>query len=63
MPPRLRDLYQPGDRVEICFDRAGLEEWLPGEIAGFQHPGVWVRTLSGGLWFVTNTRRIRPLES
>ncbi|MER2599353.1 MAG: hypothetical protein ABTQ73_07535 [Caldilineales bacterium] len=49
--------------MEICFDRAGLEEWLPGEIAGFQHPGVWVRTLSGGLWFVTNTRRIRPLES
>ena len=63
MPPRLSELYHPGDRVEIRFDRGPEEEWLAGEVVAWQHPGLWVRTFHGALWFVTNARRIRPREN
>jgi hypothetical protein len=57
---RLAELYQPGDAVEVYF--AAAEEWRPGVVVVHQPPGVWVRTEDGGVWFVTNGRRIRPAE-
>ena len=58
MPARLAELYQPGDAVEVYFAEA--DEWRPGLVLALQHPGVWVRTEEGAVWFVTNGRRIRP---
>jgi hypothetical protein len=62
MPARLSETYRAGDRVEIVFDVEGLAQWLPGRVVGLQHPGLWVRLPDGSLWFVTNTRRIRPVR-
>ncbi|MCU0501805.1 MAG: hypothetical protein MUC51_08575 [Anaerolineae bacterium] len=59
MPPRLVDLYQPGDAVEIFLSDADCEQWRAGQVRGAQHPGIWVQTDDGRLWFVTNGRRIR----
>ena len=61
MPPRLIDVYHPGDQVEIYFDRDGDPLWLAGTVVAHDPPGVWVRTEDGQFWFVTNTRRIRPV--
>lgn len=63
MPMRLSETYRPGDRVEIWFEAGGLAQWLPGRVVGLQPPGLWVRLSDGSMWFVTNTRRIRPASS
>ena len=60
MAKRLSEQYAPGDEVEILFEQAGWSEWLCGAVAGFQHPGLWVRLPNGSMWFVTNAKRIRP---
>lgn len=60
MPKRLSEQYAAGEVVEILFEQAGWSEWLRGAVIGFQHPGLWVRLPNGSVWFVTNTRRIRP---
>jgi len=62
MPARLSETYQAGDRVEIVLDIHGSPQWLAGQVAGLQHPGLWVRLSGGSMWFVTNTRRIRPVR-
>ena len=62
MPPRLIDLYRPGDLVEIFFATAHGRGWQRGRVVEFQPPGAWVQLEAGGLWFVTNTRRIRPCK-
>ena len=62
MAQRLVDTYQPGDPVEIYFAQTDDTGWQRGEVIAAQHPGLWVRTADGRLWFVTNTRRIRPFE-
>ena len=36
--------------------------WQPARLARHDPPGVWVQTMDGRFWFVTNTRRIRPLD-
>ena len=61
MPKRLNEQYAAGDAVEILFEQAGWSEWLRGAVVGFQPPGLWVRLPNGSMWFVTNTRRIRPV--
>lgn len=66
MVRRLTELYQPGDRVEIYFERQpewpeAISEWRAGTVVALDHPGVWVETASGRRWFVTNRRHIRPM--
>lgn len=63
MTARLSETYRAGDRVEIVFDVDGSQRWLAGQVVGFQHPGLWVRLPGGSMWFVTNTRRIRPMSA
>lgn len=63
MTARLSETYQAGDLVEIEFEIGGGDYWRPGRVVGFQHPGVWVQLPGGSLWFVTNTRRIRPARA
>lgn len=60
MTARLNETYRAGDRVEIVFDVEGSPQWLAGQVVGVQHPGLWVRLPGGSMWFVTNTRKIRP---
>ncbi len=60
MPARLTEVYRPGDAVDIYFTDA--EEWRTGVVVALQHPGVWVQTEDGAVWFVTNRRRIRMRE-
>ncbi|HNS02378.1 MAG TPA: hypothetical protein PKM78_08370 [Anaerolineae bacterium] len=60
MTARLSETYRPGDLVEVLFEIDGVAQWLPGQAAGSQPPGLWVRLSDGSMWFVTNTRRIRP---
>ena len=60
MAKRLSEQYALGNVVEILFEQAGWSEWLRGAVVGFQSPGLWVRLHNGSMWFVTNTRRIRP---
>lgn len=60
MARRLSEQYAPGTAVQITF---GADVWLSGTVIGHQPPGVWVRTADGRTWFVTNTRRIRPLTN
>ena len=61
MAKRLSEQYTAGDIVEILFEQAGWSEWLRGAVVGFPPPGLWVRLSNGSMWFVTNTRRIRPV--
>lgn len=56
MAKRLVESYQVTERVEICF---GGNVWLPATVQELQHPGIWVQTADGRLWFVTNIRHIR----
>ncbi len=63
MTARLSETYRAGDWVEIVFDVHGDTRWLAGQVVGMQHPGLWVRLSGGSLWFVTNTRKIRPVHS
>lgn len=60
MTARLSETYRSGDLVEIVFAGDGDERWLAGRVVGFQRPGLWVQLPGGSMWFVTNTRRIRP---
>jgi hypothetical protein len=60
MPPRLIDRFTMGDSVLITFDEG--ENWIPGTVIRHQHPGVWVKTPDGYLWFVTNGKRIREFS-
>lgn len=53
---RLRDLYQAGDVVEITFDG---KLWLAAVVLTHDPPGMWVQTVSGNAWFVTNIRHVR----
>ncbi len=57
MAQRLTDRFAPGAQVEIWLPD---EAWHAGRVLGHQPPGVWVQLPNGSLWFVTNTRRIRP---
>jgi hypothetical protein len=57
MPERLVEQYQNGDRVLITF--AAKDRWLAGHVVAHDHPGVWVQTADGSLWFVTHPQRIR----
>jgi hypothetical protein len=42
----------------------GMESsWHEGVVVGYAFPGIWVQTEEGARWFVTNRRRIRPVES
>ncbi len=64
MPARLSETYRAGDLVEIVFDVHWQRgQWLAGQVVGLQHPGLWVQLAGGSMWFVTNTRRIRPGNS
>lgn len=64
MAQRLVDLYAVGDRVEILLTVDEVEEWRAGRVAGHQFPAVWVVTdRDRKLWFVTNSRRIRPARA
>ncbi len=63
MPPRLTDIYRPGQRVEVYFADPAVEDWRPGRVLALEHPGIWVQTADGGLWFVTNRKRIRSLAA
>lgn len=60
MPPRLHEIYHPGDRVEIYMKTPGGPAWRPGQVVGTEALGVWVQTRNGFTWFVTNGRRIHP---
>jgi hypothetical protein len=60
MVKRLVDEYNVGDRVTISFQ--GDERWWPGRVIWLDHPGVWVQTPDGQVWFVTNARRIRRMN-
>lgn len=59
MPKHLDELFQPGDLCQVYFADAETPEWYDAVVLGFQHPGCWVQAANGGVWFVTNTRRIR----
>ncbi len=63
MAKRLVESYAVGDRAELLFADEWSEEWLPGRVAGLQHPAVWVQTDDRRLWFVTNGKRIRRAVS
>lgn len=58
MAKRLVEQYQLGEVVEMMLRD---EVWQTAVVIRHQHPGIWVRTGTGQQWFVTNTRRIRPL--
>lgn len=63
MTPRLTERYQVGDAVEIYLTGDSGEDWQPAVVVMLEHPGVWVRTGDRRLWYVTNGRRIRPLDA
>jgi hypothetical protein len=63
MSARLVEQYRVGDAVDIQFSGDVGERWRPGVVVLLQHPGVWVRTHDGFLWYVTNGRRIRPCSA
>ena len=60
MAKRLTDRFDIGEGVEIWFER--IDHWIPGVIDRHQYPAVWVRTIDGREWFVTNGSRIRHIE-
>lgn len=62
MAERLTERFDVGDRVEIAFAAGDGAPWFPALVVLHAPPGVWVRTTDGRFWFVTNTRRIRPLD-
>jgi len=45
--------------VEIALEGV---HWTPARVVQMQHPGAWVLTRDGSLWFVTNGRRIRKKD-
>ncbi len=58
MSKRLTDLYPLKTAVQIKLG----EQWYIGVVVHHQHPAVWVQTKNGQRWFVTNGRRIKPLN-
>lgn len=60
MPKRIAEQYQPGDEVEIIFSHLGEKEWQPARVLRHEPPGLWVQTVDGREWFMTNIYRIRP---
>ena len=62
MPPRLIEIYKPGEAVEIRFGDDTEQPWRPAIVLSARHPGLWVQTKDGLPWFVTNGRRIRPMQ-
>ena len=60
MVKRLADEYNVGDQVAILF--RGDERWQPGRVIRLDHPGVWVQTQDGQVWFVTHVGRIRRID-
>jgi hypothetical protein len=56
---RLTEIYLVGTVVQIWPDE---QLWLDGVVVDHQPPAVWVRTVDGRSWFVTNRRRIRPKQ-
>jgi hypothetical protein len=58
--PRLVDLYSLQTEVEIMLNKG---EWQAGRVTAHQHPGIWVVDTSHRSWFVTNRRRIRPVDT
>jgi hypothetical protein len=63
MPNRIYEQYQVGERVEIVFSHLGENEWLPAVVLRPDPPGLWVQTIDGQQWFMTNTYRIRRAKS
>ncbi|MCA9900679.1 MAG: hypothetical protein H6654_13560 [Ardenticatenaceae bacterium] len=59
MAERLTELYAVGTAVQIWL---GEQVWVDGTVVAHQSPAVWVRTVDGRSWFVTNRRRIRLEE-
>jgi hypothetical protein len=59
MAKRLTELYAVKEPVEVLI---GNEMWIPGMVARHEHPAVWVQTIDGRYWFVTNRQRIRKLS-
>ena len=59
MAKRLTEMYPVQEPVEILM---GEETWIPGVVAKHEHPAVWVITIDGRYWFVTNRQRIRKLS-
>jgi hypothetical protein len=59
MPARLVEQYPVETAVQLLLADG---RWHAGKVVAHQHPGVWVQTENGRRWFVTNTRRIRPLS-
>ena len=60
MAQRLVETFRIGDPVEILLQDEDGGAWQPARIVGLQHPGVWALTEDRRLWFVTNSKRIRP---
>jgi hypothetical protein len=58
MPKRLTELFPIGSFVEIKT----VLGWLPGQVVQHTPPAVWVRLVDGRYLFVTNGRKIRPLN-
>ena len=56
---RLTEQYQPGDLVEIRFADDSESGWQLARVLWPNHPGLWVMTVDGQQWYVTNSRRIR----
>lgn len=63
MVKRLVEVYRIGDMVEVFFQNEEDDEWRPAHIVAFQHPGVWAQTADRRIWYVTNSKRIRPVSS
>ncbi len=57
---RLVEIYRIGDAVEVLFQGDEGDDWRPARVMALQHPGVWAMTDDRRLWFVTNSKRIRP---
>ncbi len=60
MAQRLTEKFPIDQPVEIWFERINL--WIPGIVVRHQHPAVWVRSIDGRDWFVTNGSRIRLIQ-
>lgn len=58
MPKRLTERFPIGSLVEIDT----VLGWLPGQVVQHALPAVWVRLGDGQYLFVTNGRKIRPLN-
>jgi hypothetical protein len=59
MSKRLVDLYPVETAV---FLKLG-ENWVAGVVVRHQFPAVWVQTMDGRMWFVTNGGKIRRVSN